>query len=108
MFPQTWLNEERVAEYQASLSANAKPTILTLSVLDEKVAEEADEQSIWDHTCLAHYIVDGHHKAYAAAKSGRPITALSFVALNQGVSVPSAAKTAAIDICARGLVSTHV
>ena len=37
-------------------------------------------------TCLAHYLLDGHHKVFAANKAGLPITLLAFLAVEQGIS----------------------
>jgi hypothetical protein len=38
------------------------------------------------HWCLAHYLIDGHHKVYAAAQENKPLTLISFLAVDQGVS----------------------
>jgi hypothetical protein len=82
MFPSNWLDSERVKYYQEQKS-DSRPTVLSLSVLDIK--EPVDENTA-SHFCMANYIIDGHHKAYEAAKSGKEISMISFIALEHGVS----------------------
>jgi hypothetical protein len=86
MFPETWLNDDRMEFYSGQLQRGVEPTAVALSVLDVK--GPADEGA--DHWCMAHYLLDGHHKVAAAARSGRPITLVSFIAVDHGIS--SAAK----------------
>ena len=87
MYPRNWLNSERVAQYRAMLDEGSKPTAVSLSVLDVKGAAVADTDE-FEHWCLAHYVLDGHHKIEAAALAGKPITMLSFVTHDNGVSTP--------------------
>jgi len=42
--------------------------------------------NLTEHWCLSHYLLDGHHKIYAAAELGMPVSILSFLALQEGVS----------------------
>lgn len=87
MFPSNYLDTDTVAKYEAALSNGAVPTALALSTLDIKQpADWEGEPEINAHWCLSHYVLDGHHKLYAAAKTKKPITVLSFLAANQGVS----------------------
>ena len=44
------------------------------------------DPSVTSHWCLAHYIIDGHHKIFAASRSKRPVGLLSILALDRGVS----------------------
>lgn len=93
MFPESWLNEDRVQYYERALAAGCCPTAVAISILDVKSpASILDENDPVDggkeHWCLAHYLVDGHHKIAAAARSGQEITLLSFIALDHGVSSP--------------------
>ena len=88
-FPQNWLNEERVTSYVSRLRAGEAPTAVALSVLDVKQpATGRDEPAITSHWCLAHYLLDGHHKVFAASKIGLPVTLLTFLAVEQGISSP--------------------
>ena len=40
------------------------------------------------HWCLAHYLLDGHHKTFAASKAGRRLPLLSFLAIDKGIATP--------------------
>lgn len=63
------------------------PTAVRISILDVKSPVDWEgDKVITSHWCLVHYLIDGHHKAYAAAKNGKPLTLVSFLAVNQGVS----------------------
>lgn len=88
MFPQNWLDKEAVNQYINLLEDEKTPTAITLSVLDIKQPGDfaSDSGICPEHLCLAHYIVDGHHKIFAASQINKPITILSFIALEHGVS----------------------
>ncbi len=87
MFPEQWLKKEQVRDYAGKLRAGSRPTALALSILDVKQpsAWEGDP-SIKRHYCLAHYLIDGHHKTYAGARTRRPITLLSFLAVDESIA----------------------
>ncbi len=86
-FPHTWLKQGRVEEYKNSISKGNQPTVVSLSILDVKQPADWDgDPKITSHWCFAHYLLDGHHKAYASAVTGKPITMISFIALDQGIS----------------------
>lgn len=86
-FPHNWLKEERVNEYKTILAQDNQPTVVSLSILDVKQpAFWNGDPKITSHWCLAHYLLDGHHKAYASAVSEKPITMISFIATDQGIS----------------------
>ena len=90
MFPGRYLDSKALASYEALLNRRALPTALAVSVLDVKQPAEWDgNPEIQEHWCLAHYLLDGHHKMYAAARSGKPISLLSCLAIAKGVSGPS-------------------
>ena len=87
MFPRGRLNEKRIKEYSDKLATDDRPTAIALSVLDVKEpAVWDDEKEITSHWCLAHYLIDGHHKIYAGARENKPITLISFLTTEQGVS----------------------
>jgi hypothetical protein len=87
MFPQRWLDKQRVEKMKRLFGAGKKPTAISLSVLDVKQPADWTRNSVvTEHWCLAHYLIDGHHKAYAASQCNSPITLLSFLSLGQGVS----------------------
>ncbi|MGO9112780.1 MAG: hypothetical protein ACLP9L_26400 [Thermoguttaceae bacterium] len=90
MVPFNWLDEDRVTQYMASTSS---PTAVAISVLDVKepaMASEEQKRQGYDqaHWCLAHYLLDGHHKTFASSHVGRPMSLLSFLAIEKGISLP--------------------
>ena len=90
MIPPNWLNADSVVRYMASTSS---PTAVAISVLDVKEpamvsadqTRQEDEQAHW---CLAHYLLDGHHKTFASSQVGRPLSLLSLLAVDKGISLP--------------------
>lgn len=82
MFPETWLKQDRITYYVNALSSGSQPTAIALSVLDVKGPADGGV----DHWCVAHYLLDGHHKTAAAARAGLPITIISFIAIDHGIS----------------------
>lgn len=87
MFPKRWLHADAVSLYRTALTDGAIPTALALSILDTKQpADWEGDPKINSHWCLSHYLLDGHHKTLAASELGRPISLLSFLAVEKGVS----------------------
>ncbi|HTX76910.1 MAG TPA: hypothetical protein VMD29_11950 [Terracidiphilus sp.] len=88
MFPKPFLRQDTIDFYKLALSQGATPTALALSVLDVKQPSEWEgkQPEVNAHWCLTHYLLDGHHKTYAASEAGLPISILSFLAVDQGVS----------------------
>jgi hypothetical protein len=87
MFPHNWLDQKQLTEYKVSYGKNVMPTAVSISVLDVKQpAMWTEGENITSHWCLAHYLIDGHHKVYAAAQENKPLTLISFLSLDQGVS----------------------
>lgn len=82
MFPPNWLDEDRVTEYRQMIRAGVVPTALTVSILDVRQP--------WDqfmrHWCLAHYLIDGHHKVWAASLENKPLTLMAFIAVDQSMA----------------------
>jgi hypothetical protein len=94
MFAENWLETSRIADYQQAIANGRTPTAVAISVLDVKgPAEEGD-----DHWCLAHYLLDGHHKAAAAAQREQPITLISFLAVEQGISTENEIEAALAEL----------
>lgn len=86
-FPHNWLDGNTVQTYMKTIRDGCKPTAVSLSVLDIKEPAIFEEDArATAHWCLAHYLIDGHHKVYAAAQSQSPLTLLSFVATDHGIS----------------------
>ncbi len=80
---QNQLDEERIRYYMQRLEEAVMPTAVAVSVLDVK---QPEIENVQDHRCMGHYLLDGHHKLAAAARTGKPLTLLSFIANDQGVS----------------------
>lgn len=75
------LDTDTLSSYHERLAAGERPTAVALSVLDIKQPHDGHA-----HWCMAHYLLDGHHKVEAAAQAERPITILAFVPINGGIS----------------------
>ncbi len=87
MYPQTWLQEEQTRYYADFIRGGGSPTALALSVLDVKQpADWEGEPAFNTHWCLAHYLIDGHHKMFAASQVDAPITLLSLLAVNESIA----------------------
>ncbi|MBW8723883.1 MAG: hypothetical protein JF625_01815 [Inquilinus limosus] len=69
-------------DYEALLAAGSVPTAVAISLLDVK----GPAMRGIDHWCLTHYLLDGHHKLAAAARAGRPLTLITFLATDQGTA----------------------
>ncbi|HEY6752735.1 MAG TPA: hypothetical protein VI027_15605 [Rubrobacteraceae bacterium] len=87
MFPKAWLSEKTVRAYVNQLSAGERPTALAVSVLDIRGPATREEgPTLNEHWCMAHYLLDGHHKTYAAFLALKPITLLSFLTTAESVA----------------------
>lgn len=76
------LNVDRVDYYRQQIRHGLKPTAIALSVIDTKESmmyDEEPEDGITEHWSFASYMLDGHHKMYAAALEHKPITLISFI-----------------------------
>jgi hypothetical protein len=82
MFPDTFLNPSRIETYERSLQGGQAPTAISISVLDVKGPASGGT----DHWCMAHFILDGHHKIAAAGREQKEITLLAFIAVDHGIS----------------------
>jgi hypothetical protein len=87
MFPKNYLHAETISSYKTAFSQGSLPTALAISILDVKQPSDwAGYPDITEHWCLSHYLLDGHHKLNAAAERGTPVSILSFLAADKGVS----------------------
>jgi hypothetical protein len=87
MFPKNYLLADAVSSYKNAFSQAVLPTALAVSILDVKQpADWNGNPDVTEHWCLAHYLLDGHHKTCAAAELGMPVSILSFLASEKGVS----------------------
>jgi hypothetical protein len=44
------------------------------------------EPEVNEHWCLAHYLLDGHHKMFAASEAQKPLTLLSLLSLDESLA----------------------
>lgn len=87
MFPKGWLRPPDIERYSRALENGQKPTAVSIGVLDVKQpADWAGDPAINQHWCLAHYLLDGHHKTFAALQAGQLLSLLSFVSLSSGTA----------------------
>ncbi len=86
-FPQSWLNPRQVETYRCLLRDGSAPTAVALGVLDVKQPAAGEEGAeVNSHWCFANYLLDGHHKLFAANQTRLPCSLLSFVALEKGIA----------------------
>lgn len=97
MFPGNWLKRDECEAYKRDINSGHQPTALALTVLDIKQPATwhgKGEPAVTEHWCLAHYLLDGHHKTLAASEVDKPITLLSF--LSPGESIATEESVAAL------------
>lgn len=85
-----YIDQTRVEFYKEQILNGNKPTAISLTILDIK------EPAVWpdddikpeftSHWCIAHYMLDGHHKIKAASELNSEITLISLIATEKGIS----------------------
>lgn len=102
LFSSKLLNSERIEYYKHILLSGKMPTAVSLGILDvicsERGLRNYEDTSVLAHACFAQYLIDGHHKLYAAALAQKPLTILTFLAHEQGLS-----DDYDIDLCIKAL-----
>jgi hypothetical protein len=87
MFPSSWLRPGDIERHTSALKDGQTPTAVSIGILDIKQpAVWAGDPPVNEHWCLAHYLLDGHHKTFAALRAQKPLSLLSFVSLSSGVA----------------------
>jgi hypothetical protein len=86
MVPSTWNDAERVAEYEEILSVDSSPTALAVSILEICQPAILLGSDYYAHWSLTHFLLDGHHKMEAAARTGRPLRLLTLVSMDEGLA----------------------
>lgn len=82
MFPPHWLDAGVVEDFERRAERGEHATALSVSVLDVRCPADWDgEREITTHWCLAHFLLDGNHRLYAASQVGAAARILSFVSL---------------------------
>lgn len=87
MVPPTWNDRARLAEQRRRLESSSAPTAVAVSILEitQPAVSEAPDGHL-THWCLAHFLLDGHHKMQAAAESTRRLRLLTLLALDFGLA----------------------
>jgi hypothetical protein len=84
MFPRRWLDAETIDDWRRQLVGGARPTALALGLLEaQEPALLEHEPNPARHLCLAHFLLDGHHRVAASAQAAKPVTILSFLSLDE-------------------------
>lgn len=89
MVPPSWNDRERISHYDDLIGQGVTPTAVALSTLD--VCQPAfDDRSTdyYRHWGLTHFLLDGHHKLEAAARSGAKMQILALVSLKDSLALP--------------------
>jgi hypothetical protein len=82
MVPPSWGDPAKVATYAEQLQVTSSPTAVAVSSLDVcQPAVDTRASDYYAHWGLTHFLLDGHHKVYAAAQLGRPLRLLSLVSV---------------------------
>nr|WP_212763154.1 hypothetical protein [Gordonia araii] len=91
MVPPSWTDRDRVRHYVDLMGEGVAPTAVALSGLDVCApATTGDDADFYFHWGLTHYLLDGHHKMLAAARSGSTVQLLALVSLAGGLADPAA------------------
>ena len=77
------LNQTRIEFYEQAIADGIEPTVVSLSVLDVKGKRPGELH----HQCLAHYLIDGHHKLAAAARRGKFLTLIAFITVDHSFAL---------------------
>ncbi len=86
MVPPTWNDRRRVADDAATASAGAA-TAVAYSLLDVLQPAMDEGEDYYEHWVLTRFLLDGHHKAEAAAATGQPVRLLCLV--DETISIAS-------------------
>jgi len=89
MVPPGWNDRDRVQHYRDLLGEGVTPTAVALSTLDVcQPATDDESTDYYVHWGLTHFLLDGHHKLEAAARSGASIQLLALVSLDGSLAGP--------------------
>lgn len=89
MVPPSWNERERVAEMQGLLRSSDLPTAVAVSLLDVCAPAVALPGTEWyEHWCLTHFLLDGHHKIEAAEAEGTSLRLLSLLSIGGSLATP--------------------
>jgi len=83
MVPPAWNERDRVQHYADLMVRDVVPTAVALTTLDIcQPAMDHRSTDYYTHWGLTHFLLDGHHKLEAAARTGRPVRLLALVTVD--------------------------
>lgn len=88
MVPPSWNDAKRVERFGEILAGSGAPTAVAVSTLDVCQPANANAGDYFQHWSLTHFLLDGHHKVEAAARSGKPLRLLSLLATDASLATP--------------------
>lgn len=101
MVPPTWDDAETVRAHAERLLVSDTPTAVAISTLDVcQPAMATRSADYYEHWCLTHFLLDGHHKVHAAADAGRPLRLLSLLSVDGSLATAEQIATA-VEVHAR-------
>jgi hypothetical protein len=92
------LNSERTAFYKKNILSGKQPTCLAIGHFvyrwnmtyrpqrEEDIQKDGEGHyliAVPEHICFSNYLLDGHHKIWAASQLRKPITVLSYIYIDQ-------------------------
>lgn len=83
------LDKGRVAELEGEAWTGKQLTALAVSIVDQQspATDVCDPTYPYrEHRAVVHFLIDGHHRAAAAANTGKPLRVLSFVRLDASIA----------------------
>lgn len=87
LFDVSRLDSQTVEGYRHAIHDGAQPTAVALTLLDwRQPAMWPGDPVVSEHFLLSHYLLDGHHKVYAASQEHAPLTLLSFLARDHSLA----------------------
>ena len=88
MVPPSWNNPGTVSQY-AQRRGQPAPACLTVSILDicqPAVAADSASEPGLAHWCLAHFLLDGHHKMQASSQTGQPVRLVALLSIDHSLA----------------------
>ncbi len=88
MVPPSWNDDARVGSFMELLATSGSPTAVSVSTLDVCAPAVDSGADYYRHWSLTHFLLDGHHKVEAAARSGVPVQLLTLLAVDFSLAKP--------------------
>ena len=87
LFSTKTLNQSTVKKYEDQIKEGMVPTALAITIAEGKHFMSGSGYESPDAISVMHFLIDGHHKIYAASQLNKPITLLSFLYNYIGASI---------------------